>query len=387
MKKPKLFLLLFLTLGMTSVNVSAQKSDSSDDLSVYLAGAVPEVDGKVVFSKEFSIPGLKRDVVYERVQKWMEKRLAENNNDRSRIVYSDKENGNMVGAAEEWLTFKSNALALDRAWMGYSVKAECADEICRVSIEKIRYTYQEKEKYTAEEIISDSQALNKAKTKMIIGFKKWRMKTVDFADDMFDAVAKALGTDEEMEAAEKAAAEAAAKAKKSNKVVIGTTAATAATTAETPVVVAQPTKTVAVQAAEETKKETAVAEAPKTTTTTTGELKEIAPAEVSKDAIKVGEGKLVIVIGEGDVFNMSITTANGGGSIGRVDNRPVAFSILSPDQSYDAVERAETYNVKYYPTGETTPALVLECRKVEAPAPFEGQPRTYIGEIVKAYSR
>jgi hypothetical protein len=108
---------------------------------------------------------------------------------------------------------------------------------------------------------------------------------------------------------------------------------------------------------------------------------------VSKDAIKVGEGKLVIVIGEGDVFNMSITTANGGGSIGRVDNRPVVFSILSPDQSYDAVERAETYNVKYYPTGETTPALVLECRKVEAPAPFEGQPRTYIGEIVKAYTR
>jgi hypothetical protein len=316
----------------------------------------------------------------------MEKRLAENNNDRSRIVYSDKENGNMVGAAEEWLTFKSNALALDRAWMGYSVKAECADEICRVSIEKIRYTYQEKEKYTAEEIISDSQALNKAKTKMIIGFKKWRMKTVDFADDMFDAVAKALGTDEEMEAAERAAAEASAKAKKSKKVVIGTTSATAAETAkttETPVVVAQPTKQVAVQAVEQTKAEAPAVEAPKAT----GELKEIAPAEVSKDAIKVGEGKLVIVIGEGDVFNMSITTANGGGSIGRVDNRPVVFSILSPDQSYDVVERAETYNVKYYPTGETTPALVLECRKVEAPAPFEGQPRTYIGEIVKAYTR
>jgi hypothetical protein len=367
--------------------VSAQKNDNSDDISVYLAGAVPEVDGKVVFSKEFSIPGVKRDVVFERVQKWMEKRLADNANDKSRVVYSDKEKGSLVGAAEEWLVFKSNALALDRAWMGYSVKAECADESCRVSIERIRYTYQEKEKYTAEETITDKMALNKAKTKMIIGFKKWRVKTVDFADDMFDAVAKALGTDEEMEAAEKAAAEASAKAKKSNKVVIGTAtaanAAEAAKTAETPVVVAQPTKQVTVQAAEEAKKDNTVAEVPKTS----GELKEIAPAEVSKDAIKVGEGKLVIVIGEGDVFNMSITTANGGGSIGRVDNRPVVFSILSPDQSYDAVERAETYNVKYYPTGETTPALVLECRKVEAPAPFEGQPRTYIGEIVKAYTR
>jgi hypothetical protein len=116
-------------------------------------------------------------------------------------------------------------------------------------------------------------------------------------------------------------------------------------------------------------------------------LKEIAASEVSRDAIKVGEGRLVIVIGEDDPFNMSIVTANGGGSVGRVNDKPVVFSILSPDQSYDAVEKAESYKVKFYPTGTTSPSLILECRKVAAPAPFEGQPRTYIGEIVKAWTK
>jgi hypothetical protein len=381
MKKPKLFLLLLLALCMTHTNVLAQNSDSSDDISVYLEGAVPEVDG---------VPGLTKDVIYERVQNWMEKRLAENANDRSRVVYKDADGGVIAGAAEEWLVFKSNALSLDRAWMGYNIKVECGNEYCKVRIEKIRYTYQDVEKYVAEEIITDKNALNKSKTKMIIGFKKWRVKTVDFASDMFDAVAKAISTSAEQAAAEKAAAEAALQSKKSKKVVINTGTQTniGATTVDPEmnmevVKSIQPRPVVVATDAAE-KSTQAVAAVP---TTNTSDLKEIAPESVGKDAIKFGEGKLVIVIGEGDVFNMSIITANAGGSIGSVNNRPVVFSILSPDQSYDAVEKAEVYNVKYYPDGTTTPSLVLECKKVQGPAAFDGQPRTYIGEITKAWTK
>jgi hypothetical protein len=363
----------------------AQKSDSSDDISAYLEGAVPEVDGKVTFTKEFSIPGLSKDVVYERVNKWMEKRLAQNENDRSRVVYSNAQSGILAGAAEEWLVFKSNALALDRAWMGYAIKAECSDNACKVVIDKIRYTYQEKEKYTAEETITDKVALNKAKTKMVIGFKKWRVKTVDFADDIFDGVALALGTDEakEAELAAAAAEKAAQKKHKKTTVVINTGAnATTAETVKESVAEAQP---VVAQAQAEP---TAVSKAEATAQPQTQDaLREVAPEEVSKDAIKLGEGKLVIVIGEGDAFNMTVMTANAGGSIGRVDGKPVVFSILSPDQPYDALEKAETYSVKFYPTEAASPSVVLQCRKVAAPAPFEGQPRTYIGEIVSAMTK
>ena len=69
----------------------AQRDDSK-----YLAGAVPEVDGKVVFTKDFSIPGMSQDTIYSRLLKWMDARLAKNENN-SRVVFSDKEKGQIVG--------------------------------------------------------------------------------------------------------------------------------------------------------------------------------------------------------------------------------------------------------------------------------------------------
>lgn len=56
----------------------------------YLAGAVPVVDGKVVFSKEFQIPGMSQKQIYDTVMKWMNERLKENNNPDSRVVSAMK---------------------------------------------------------------------------------------------------------------------------------------------------------------------------------------------------------------------------------------------------------------------------------------------------------
>ena len=73
-----LFVLLCICLP---VAVHAQKDkDKDDDDSKYLAGAVPEVDGKVVFTKEFSIPGMSQEEIFNRMQKWMEARLKKNEN-------------------------------------------------------------------------------------------------------------------------------------------------------------------------------------------------------------------------------------------------------------------------------------------------------------------
>ena len=49
-----LFLTLFLALPMAMKADSAKRRKND---TRYLVGAVPEVDGKVVFSKEFQIPG------------------------------------------------------------------------------------------------------------------------------------------------------------------------------------------------------------------------------------------------------------------------------------------------------------------------------------------
>ena len=195
-----LFVLLCICLP---VAVHAQKDkDKDDDDSKYLAGAVPEVDGKVVFTKEFSIPGMSQEEIFNRMQKWMEARLKKNGNN-SRVVYTNPEEGQIVGTGEEWIVFSSSALSLDRTKILYQLSVVCAPEKCTMEVEKIRFNYREgKEKYTAEEWIVDKYALNKAQTKLVRGLAKWRRKTVNFVDDLALGAAEALSSSTAKKAAE-----------------------------------------------------------------------------------------------------------------------------------------------------------------------------------------
>lgn len=102
----------------------------------YLAGAVPVVDGKVVFSKEFQIPGMSQKQIYDTVMKWMNERLKENNNPDSRVVFSDEAQGTIAGVGEEWITFYSSALSLDRTWVNYQITVTCKLGSCLVELEK-----------------------------------------------------------------------------------------------------------------------------------------------------------------------------------------------------------------------------------------------------------
>ncbi|WP_072545393.1 DUF4468 domain-containing protein [Mediterranea massiliensis] len=372
MKRMTQILFVLFCLCLPAV-LQAQKRDDSK----YLAGAVPEEDGKVVFSKEFSIPGMSQDEIFERMKKWMELRLKKNQNETSRVVYTNKEKGQIVGMGEEWIVFASSALSLDRTRITYQLSAFCQPEKCEFRIEKIRYTYREgrdQEKYVAEEWITDQYALNKSQTKLVLGLAKWRRKTVDFADALCTEVTEALsaasidqitvksdneddGKDEE-KTESKAIVNAGPTVIEAKKQVVEVPAEAPATAAE---VQQQP-----------------AAPAPQQTA-----YKEVAPDQVPADAIQIGAGKLVIVIGT-DAFNQTMMTANAGGSLGQMSGKAVIYTFLSPDQAHELLDRAETYTVRFYPNRQQEPTVVLECKKLPSQEPLEGQPRMYIGEIVKA---
>ena len=372
MKRMTQILFVLFCLCLPAV-LQAQKRDDSK----YLAGAVPEEDGKVVFSKEFSIPGMSQDEIFERMKKWMELRLKKNQNETSRVVYTNKEKGQIVGMGEEWIVFASSALSLDRTRITYQLSAFCQPEKCEFRIEKIRYTYREgrdQEKYVAEEWITDQYALNKSQTKLVLGLAKWRRKTVDFADALCTEVTEALsaasidqitvksdneddGKDEE-KTESKAIVNAGPTVIEAKKQVFEVPAEAPATAAE---VQQQP-----------------AAPAPQQTA-----YKEVTPDQVPADAIQIGAGKLVIVIGT-DAFNQTMMTANAGGSLGKMSGKAVIYTFLSPDQAHELLDQAETYTVRFYPNGQQEPTVVLECKKLPSQEPLEGQPRMYIGEIVKA---
>ncbi len=347
--KKSIVCLALIALQIYNFDASAQKNGQLDKTK-YLVGAVPEIDGKVVFSQVFNVPGATKDELYHSMLNWLEKRLAENENQNSRVVYQNAELGQIAGIGEEWLVFKSSALALDRTLINYQISILCENDSCKMEVEKIRYTYREKEKYSADEWIVDKMALNKAKTKMVLGLEKWRVKTVDFVNSLFKEAGTSIGaTSESGKTIRKAVQmETITPLKQSEQAVQSNSTITTPTTA----------------------KQT--------------ELKEVAPLSIPKSAIQIGKGRLVISIGE-DIYNMTTITANAGGSIGTVDSQPVIFTILSPDQPFEAVESAENYTVRFIPTDSKEPSVVLECKKMPTPPVYEGQPRTFVGKIVKAW--
>lgn len=359
--------LTHILLMLFSFSLPALLHAQNRDDSKYLAGAVPEADGKVLFSKEFSISGMSQDEIYERMAHWMDERLKKNENN-SRIVFTDKTRGQIVGTGEEWIVFSSSALSLDRTKVSYQLTVTCRPEKCVFEMGKIRFSYREgKEKYTAEEWITDKYALNKTKTKLVRGLAKWRRKTIDFADNLVQGVAESLSASTiQLPTVEK---------KEEQKTIVNSG----------PIVITPKKQVTTVDALQVAK--VASAEQSQTTITTTSNqqqgYKPVLPEELSTDAIQTGSGKLVIVIGD-DPFNMTMMTANSGGSLGKVNGKPVVFSILSSDQPYEQMEKAESYEIRFYPTGQITPTLILECKKLPSPAVMEGMPRTYLGEIMKA---
>ena len=361
----------FLLLICFSLPLVATAQNEPKDDSKYMAGAVPEVNGKVVFTKNYSIPGMSQEEIYNRILKWMEARLAKNENN-SRVLYTNQEKGQIIGYGDEWIVFKSSALSLDRTKIIYQLTVTCQPEKCCFQIEKIRYIYQNgEEKYTAEEWITDKYALNKSKTKLVIGLVKWRRKTIDFIDDLGVEVAEALSANEVAPKKEEQSVEKPVSPVNPNETIV----------------IAPKNQVISDQtAAQTTVTQTTVTPVPSTPVVTKSaptSYKEVAPDQIPDNLIQMGAGRIVLVIGQ-DVFNQTTMTANAGGSIGKMSGKAVVFSFLSPDQPYQAMEEADTYTVRFYPNGQNEPSVILECKKLPSQTPLEGQPRMYIGEITKA---
>ena len=161
----------------------------------YLAGAVPEVDGKVVFKTTVQAPGKSAQQVYDIVLDYMKKLVKEPNQfEQSRVVL--EENGRQAGATlQEWLVFKATALQLDRTRLLYNLVVDCHDGKADITMNRINYIYDEErdpQHYVAEEWITDKWGLNKKQNKLARVSGKFRRKTIDRKDFLFNKFAELL---------------------------------------------------------------------------------------------------------------------------------------------------------------------------------------------------
>lgn len=176
------------TWEMPEEEVSEQAKENPD--AKYLAGAVPVVDGKVVFSTTLEVPGKSAEEIYNVILKYMQKMTTERNQfETSQVAIQDSVKHFLAGTYQEWLVFKTSSLSLDRTRFKYTLMAQCDDGKAEVTLSRITYLYEEErnpQHYTAEEWITDENALRKNKEKLLPISGKFRRKTIDRKNFIFN---------------------------------------------------------------------------------------------------------------------------------------------------------------------------------------------------------
>jgi hypothetical protein len=224
MKKLLFFLTIFLPLSLTAQNnweipqekqptetvkkEKAKKKDKKKDEAAastqivggkvykikeedrpYLKGAVPEEDGKVVFSKDIDTNGMPAKQAFDIVYKGVEGLTKDKNQtEKSRIALFNKEKNSVIATMSEWLVFSDKLLILDRSLFNYLLVADCYDGRVHVTMSRLTYDYgtgKSREFYNAESIITDSKTLKNNGTKLKKTNKKFRKATVDRMNEVF----------------------------------------------------------------------------------------------------------------------------------------------------------------------------------------------------------
>ena len=115
--------------------------------------------------------------------------------EQTRIALEDVNKHQIVGNFQEWLVFKNKPLVLDRTRFLYNLVVDCADGEAKVQVIRIYYLYDEERTpttYKAEEWITDKYGLNRKQTKLARVSGKFRRKTIDRVNYIFNRFTKLL---------------------------------------------------------------------------------------------------------------------------------------------------------------------------------------------------
>jgi Domain of unknown function (DUF4468) with TBP-like fold len=162
----------------------------------YLTGAVPEKNGKVYFSKTIKAGQLSKDEIYKVISDWSNHKFALADGFRRKVLSTDSVQRSLMAVGDDYLVFQNTLLSLDRAHLLYNFTANCVDGACEISFFRITYLYKlasndVPEKYTAEEMISDGNAIKKGK--LVRSSAKFRTKTIDYIESVYAEIDDLLG--------------------------------------------------------------------------------------------------------------------------------------------------------------------------------------------------
>lgn len=343
----KEFIRLFYCLSALCIIVVPNVFSQTDPK--YLAGAVPEVNGKVIFSDTLQLQGMNASQVYEYALMWAE---ANYNTEESRVAYTNNEQAVISCRGKSELVFSSSALSLDRALINYQLNLYCLNNACRIEMKAISYEYnvankREPEKYYAEKWITDKEALN-GKDKLYRGNGKFRIKTIDLFDDICNSLNLNILTGEIDLYTDKDKTKLYDRRTAKDMTIPATTIQK---TQEPPVIRQRPPLNNAVVETQPVQQATGTFSKQETAATVSGTVpqgfRKLDPKQIPGNIIKMlTDDWMLITAGNNTKFNMM--TASWGG-LGTLYGKPVTFCFINPARyTYQLMESGDTYTLSFY---------------------------------------
>ena len=165
----------------------------------YGKGAVPEDEnGRVYFTQTVKIPdGITEDQCYDILLNWAKGRFAMPYAQAGRILNEDVTSRRFIFHVDQMIVFKSTALVGDESKISYNYSVAVKNGEFTMTMTDIKYNYEEGREgggkiFPAEDWITDKEAYNRKGTKFLKSTGKFRIKTIDLKDLLFQKATDAV---------------------------------------------------------------------------------------------------------------------------------------------------------------------------------------------------
>ncbi|MDD6379769.1 MAG: DUF4468 domain-containing protein [Prevotella sp.] len=188
------------TVGNTKIKTRLSPVDGDDadenEEKYLVTDAVPVVDGKVEWTTTINVPGRDAGYLYSVSKDYLSQLVSDKLQlPGSRVVVKDSVHHSVAAFVHEWLVFRNTALSLDRSEIFYLLEISCSDGKATATMSRVKYKYATQgkpETYLAEKWITDKEAVNKKHTRLYPISGKFRRKTIDRKDEIFETLREAL---------------------------------------------------------------------------------------------------------------------------------------------------------------------------------------------------
>lgn len=180
------------------------------DMAAYTEkGAVPEVDGKVVFREVIAAPGKTKEDIFNKVAQWASLRYEPNsmmgddyrdanffkNIEFSKVKEANRQSGKIECQGAEELLFSLKTLAKNYTQAFYQLDLSVSDGKVDFMLHTLSFNVDQGEgeflRMAAEEWITDAECLNKkGELKRTNG--KFRIKTIDLVNELKKEISEAI---------------------------------------------------------------------------------------------------------------------------------------------------------------------------------------------------